>query len=189
MTDLGKVLLKSGTTISSWVSSSFAENQIQIKNQLWNAASSIYLSFDFWSSLSNMSLFALVGYWVNESGRLRRGLFRLKKLFGVHSGQNQAELVSYIISQYQIENTMGYFTLNNTNNNSTALCSIQSQPNQYKSTCSYSSINKDFINNSRYIRCYGHVLNLIVKVFLYGKRSFNLIKNRMEKQKIEQENK
>lgn len=135
-----------------------------------------------------MSLLALVGYWLDESGRLRHGLLGLKRLFGVHSGQNQAELVWYMISQYQIENTLGYFTLDNASNNSTALRSIQSQLNQYKSPCSYSSIDTEFINNSRYIRCYGHVLNLIVKVFLYGKRSSKLIKDKAEKQTMDQEN-
>lgn len=93
-----------------------------------------------------------------------------------------------MISQYQIENRVGYFTPDNASNNSTALHSIQSQLNRYKSPYSYSSIDKDFINNFRYIRCYGHVLNLIVKVFLYGKSSSNFMKGKAEKQMMDQEN-
>lgn len=135
-----------------------------------------------------MSLLTLVGYWLDESGKLRHGLLGLKRLLGVHSGQNQAELVWAIISQYHIENTLGYFTLDNASNNSTALRAIQYQLNQHKVSNQILSPDMDFAYNSRYIRCYGHVLNLIVKVFLYGKKSYNLIKDKAAKQTIDKEN-
>ena len=40
----------------------------------------------------------------------------------------------------------------------------------------------------RYVRCYGHILNLVVKVFLYGKKSAYLAGSQKERRTIEKEN-
>lgn len=134
-----------------------------------------------------MSLLALVGYWLNQSEKLKHGWLGLKRLFRIHSGQNQAELVWAIISQYHIQNTLNYFTLDNASNSSTALWPIQYQLDQHKASNKILSSDMDFASNSRYIRYYGHDLNLIVKVFLYAKKSYNLIKDKAAKQPIDKD--
>lgn len=125
---------------------------------------------------------------MDECGNLKHGFLGLRCLFGAHSDENQAELVWSVILQYQIEDSLGYFTLNNASNNSTALRAIQQKLDQTKSLHLQSSPDRNSIHSIRYICGYGHVFNLIVKVFLYGKKSSILAKDKTEKQTIEREN-
>ncbi|KAH8151914.1 uncharacterized protein LAJ45_03907 [Morchella importuna] len=132
-----------------------------------------------------MSMIAVVGFWLDQNATLRHGLLALRKMLGAHTGDNQGSLVWGVITEYKIEKILGYFTLDNASNNVTALDYIGVQIN---SSYEIQLNNPVFNTQSRFNRCYGHILNLVVKVFLYGKKSSRLANNRVEKDSIEQEN-
>lgn len=181
---------KSSSTVRSWIQQSFAANKQSIKEALSNSVSSIHISFDLWTSPNNLALLGVVGYWLNEEGILQHSLLGLRRLLGAHSGENQGSTVWLIVKDYQIDNSLGYFTLDNASNNVTALRFIQTQINNQSDTISEGSqlsTNTLSTHTSRYVRCYGHVLNLVVKVFLYGRKSLHLLCTG-EKQLVERTN-
>lgn len=178
---------KASSTVSSWVQDSFLKNKISIKTVLNNAVSSIHLSFDLWISPNNMSLLAIVAYWSNEEGMLCHGLLGLRRLLGTHSGENQGSIVLSIIKDFQLEKSIGYFTLDNASNNVTALRFIQNHINILYQNIPEQVPDATLVNKYRYVQFFGHVLNLVVKVFLYGKKSVQLLSSE-EKKNVEKEN-
>lgn len=120
---------------------------------------------------------------------LKHGVLGLRRQFGAHSGENQAEIMWYIIVDFQIQNTVGFFTLDNASNNFNTVRSILNTVNIVKThAIEISGGNSIALGpDSRFVRCYGHVLNLVVKVFLYWKNALLLPKTE-EKKTIEKKN-
>jgi len=83
-------------------------------------------------------------------------LLGLRCLKGLYSGENIAEAIVAVIKTYKIINKIGYFVLNNAGLNNTCISAIIERLNI-----------KDIKEHRRL--CYlGHVLNLLVKVMLFG---------------------
>lgn len=72
-----------------------------------------------------------------------------------HSGANIAAQVLEVIDEYGIRDKIGYFTLDNAENNDTAMDDIGK--------------NLGFDGRRRRGRCFGHILNLSAKALLFGK--------------------
>lgn len=87
-------------------------------------------------------------------------LLRFKRLRGSHLGLHQAEIVWSVIRAYGIQNRLGNFTLDNASNNDTALEELAAR---------LLDIGIDFVVNEHRLRCFGHVLNLSVQAFMWGK--------------------
>jgi len=103
---------------------------------------------------------------------------------GSHSGINQGNLVWMIFTEYDINKLIGYFTLDNASNNLSCLDHVSIQFNLV-----LGGTGQSFETSSRYLCCFGHVLNLVVRVILYGKKSLRLGSNTEEKDAITAENK
>ena len=182
-TDLANAMPTSSTTISTWIMDYFQQNKIIIRDHLKHQAiSSIHLSFDLWTSSNNLALLGVIAFWVDTSGSVRHALLGLPRLLGAHTGQNQGQRLWEVISDYGIQQHLGYFCLDNASNNQTALRYIAEQHR------SHATNGIELKGSQRYVRCYGHILNLVVKVFLYGKKSAYLASNTDERRTIEKEN-
>ncbi|OAQ58122.1 restless-like transposase [Pochonia chlamydosporia 170] len=88
------------------------------------------------------------------------GESQIRKFLGVpevrrHSGNNIATEVLYTIEAFGIEENIGYFTLDNAENNDTALEAIGKK--------------LGFNGARRRGRCFGHIVNLSAKALLFGK--------------------
>ena len=44
--------------------------------------------------------------------------------YATHSGENQAEIIIQVIKEFQLEDQIGYFVIDNTSNNDTAIEAI-----------------------------------------------------------------
>ena len=100
-----------------------------------------------------------VGHWVDSAGILHGLLLGLQRFRGVHSGVNQAAHFWKVANNFNLTNKIGYFTLDNASNNGSALME----------TASFLlNINIVFNPIKRRLRCFGHVINLVVKSFLWG---------------------
>lgn len=123
-----------------------------------------------------MFLLQVVDHWIEEHEMLKHRLLGLQWLFGPHGGKNQAEIVWFIVGDFQIQNTVVFFRLNNASNNFTAIRSIRNRVNIVK-THSIKMPDRNSItleSDSRFVHWYKHVLNFIVKVFLYGTKALLL---------------
>ena len=120
----------------------------------------IHFSFDLWSSTNHMALLGIVGHWTSSDGAARQGLLSLQRVNGAHSGENQCSALWKVLETYDIFSKIDYFVLDNASNNDTAMQHLQEHLVQRK---------VPFNQKERRFRCFGHILNLVVKAFLYGK--------------------
>ena len=157
-------LPRSGNTIRSWTLQMFV-NQKHILIQLLNNAHMVHFSFDMWTSGNNLALLGMVGHWINMEGISCRALLGLRRLSGAHTGENHGQIVFSILQEYSLTNKIGYFTLDNATNNDTTLAFVEKR---------LKDIGIDFDPLENRLRCLGHIINLVVKAFLYGSDAANL---------------
>jgi hypothetical protein len=116
----------------------------------------VHFSIDIWSSPNHHSLLAIVAHFINRDSRqLCKALLALRELEGAHSGEAIAETFLRVINSYGIQDKIGYFTLDNAYNNNTMLQAVAK-------ACGFNAAH-------RRLRCNGHVINLAVQAFLFGK--------------------
>ena len=65
-----------------------------------------------------------------------------------------------VIKDWHLFDNIGYFVLDNASNNDIAIASISEN---------FHSLGKNFSFISCHLCCFGHIINLIVKAFLWGK--------------------
>jgi len=156
---LNLTLPRSSTTITNWILDTFRIAKAQLILLLSKVPYKIHFGFDLWTSPNHRSFLALVAHWVSSEGNLIAATLGFQRLQGPHSGANQADLIWKMLLSYQLTGKLGYFTMDNASNNDTALAEIQrlSQIEGIK-----------FDANEGRVRCFGHIINLVVKAFLWG---------------------
>ena len=83
----------------------------------------------------------------------------VRRFFGSHSGANIAETVLKILDTYEIASKLGYITTDNATNNDSALIELSN---------SLALRNIPFKPEIMRVRCFGLILNLVFKAFLWG---------------------
>jgi hypothetical protein len=139
--------------------STYHERIRDVKEALLKARSRINLSFDAWSSPNHLSLLGIVAYWIDEKYELKTTLLALRPVEG-HHGYQAAEVIAPVIKSFRIENNVGAFQMDNASNNDIAMSAL---------AASLPSAGID-PQESR-LRCFGHIVNLVVKALLYGNSS------------------
>jgi hypothetical protein len=117
--------------------------------------SKIHILLDMWTSRSLLSLCGIVAHFINDKGRYRSFLLSIPELASQHTGDNIADGVAAIITEFNISDKLGYFILDNALNNDTC---IQALGEEF-----------GFNWKQRRLRCAGHILNLVARSILYGK--------------------
>lgn len=124
--------------------------------------SNIHFTFDLWTSPNHRAFLGVVAHWMDQGLRLHSTVLGLRRFRGRHTGENQAKHFWDIVKAYKITDKIGYFTLDNATNNDTALQHISQHLHD---------LGIDFNPVQRRLRCFGHVINLVVKAFLWGTNS------------------
>ena len=119
----------------------------------------VHFTFDLWSSPNHLSFLGLTGHWIAPDGKACHALLGLRRLYGAHTGENQSKLVFEILQEFDLLTKVGYFTLDNARNNDKALSCLAILLN---------NVGVSFDPVESRLRCLGHIINLVVKVFLYG---------------------
>ncbi|PNP73637.1 hypothetical protein FNYG_13019 [Fusarium nygamai] len=100
-------------------------------------------------------LLAIVAHFINlDSRQLCKALLALRELEGAHSGEAIAGTLPRVINSYGIQDKIGYFTLDNAYNDKVLQAVAKA--------CGFNAAH-------RRLRCNGHVINLAVQAFLFGK--------------------
>lgn len=154
-------LVPTGDSIRSWILNEFLARKADIKRQLLEESrSKIHISFDLWTSPNSMSIMAVVAHYLDKSFVNRSRLIALRRLQGPHSGENMAMLLLKIVREFEITDRLGYFTIDNAESNDICL-------NVVLNTILPDAPEAEI--QERRLRCWGHVLNLVAKAFLFGK--------------------
>ncbi|OHW95676.1 transposase-like protein [Colletotrichum incanum] len=131
-----------------------------IKAELSSALTKIHLSFDLWTSPNRLAIMAVFAHFIDKSGYRQSRLLALRRQLGTHSGENLADTLLDIVQLWEIRGQVGTVISDNLTTNDTCLHYFYRQLDP--------SIRPADIKACR-MRCYGHVLNLVARAFLFGK--------------------
>jgi hypothetical protein len=132
----------------------------EVTNRLRLSPFKIHYSFDMWSGPNRHTYQVIIAHWLDGEGKLHTTLLSIRRFVGTHSGINQANHFLTTVEEYGVMHSIGKFNVDNASNNDTALVEI-SRRIQEKGYPSFDPVTDR-------LRCFGHVLNLVVKAFLWG---------------------
>jgi len=115
-------MIPTGNTIRKWILDLYETKKAILKAKLHDEAiGQIHISFDLWTSLNGLALMAVVAHFTDKDYRVQTRLLALRRLYGEHSGENQAELLADVLKDYELTDKIGYFVTDNALNNNTAV--------------------------------------------------------------------
>ncbi len=147
---------KSGDIMRKWILADFDARKNDIRQQFYKSKTSIYLSFDLWTSPNLLAIVGVVAHYINERYEVETLFLDLRRLRGRYNDENIAEAVVSVVNLYKIADKIGCFVLDNATLNDICVEEILRQLN---------------IDNSveyRRLRYLGHIINLGAKVFLFS---------------------
>jgi len=155
---MSRTLPNSANTIKYWILQRYRSGQKELTQAFARIEMKIHFTFVLWSSPNHRSFLGVVAHWLDSNQNLKSTVLGIRRFPGPHTGENPAKHFWDIITPYNIELKIGYFTLDNVSNNDTALQHISS---------SLTAINIPFNPIHRRLRRSRHTLNLVVKAFLW----------------------
>ncbi|OBS16232.1 hypothetical protein FPOA_13037 [Fusarium poae] len=123
---------------------------------LRRARSMIHFTFDGWTSRQNTSFLGINAHFIDQDWKQWKILLALPALKKRHTGTALADEVADTIYSFDMQDKLGYCTLDNAANNGTAMEALAAE--------------FDFDSNERRIRCAPHFLDLTTKAMMYGSK-------------------
>ncbi|KNB17842.1 hypothetical protein FOXG_22068 [Fusarium oxysporum f. sp. lycopersici 4287] len=131
----------------------------EVRVLLRKARSMVHFTFDGWTSRQNASFLGINAHFIDRDWKQWRILLVLPALRNRHTGAVLADEVADTICAFDLQDRIGYYTLDNAANNDTAMEALAAE--------------FDFDKDERHIRCAPHFLNLAVRAMMYGSKSDN----------------
>jgi hypothetical protein len=157
-----KDLLPSRNIVRTWLMNTYHERIEDVKASLAASRSRITLSMDSWLAPNDILLLGVVSHWIDQHCDLKTTLLGLCRL-NAHDGSEIAQVLGSVITDYNIEDKIAAFQMDNVSNNDTALTALMSK------RPSIWPVAEPF--KQKRLRCFGHIINLVVKALLFGTRS------------------
>jgi hypothetical protein len=148
-----------GFLIKHWILSAYRVVNMAVSQQFKESSFPVHFSFDLWSSSSHRLFFGLIGHWIKKRGNQKVALLGMERFNGPHTGLNQEAVFWEVLQQYNFIRKVGYFSTYNVTNNNVALCELATY---------FEAEDIAFDSISLQICCFGHIINLVVKGFLWG---------------------
>jgi hypothetical protein len=147
----------SADTLRTRIITEYQRHRHTVIDVLRQSPGLIHISFDGWTSGNRHTLYGIACFFRDEHNKPRKIVLGVPEVSVRHSGSNIAAQVLDILTAYQITEKVGYFTLDNAENNDTAMGAIGRE--------------LGFTGASRRGRCFGHTVNLSAKALLFGKNA------------------
>ncbi|KAF6527938.1 hypothetical protein HZS61_008243 [Fusarium oxysporum f. sp. conglutinans] len=142
-------------TVRAIAEREFTNNMERVKDALRKSPGQIHIQYDGWKSGNRHALYGITCVFRDPNNRPQKCVLGLPELTDRHTGENIAGQIIEIIREYEISDKLGYFTLDNASNNTTSMGEL--------------GLEFGFDWEKRWVRCVGHVVNIVVKQMLYGK--------------------
>ncbi|KAK5996251.1 Putative AC transposase-like protein [Cladobotryum mycophilum] len=140
----------------------FNDNKKIIRDELQNALTKVHLGFDLWTSPNRLAINGIVAHFTDPNGIHQHRLLALRQQYGAHTGNNIASTLHKVIQDWDIEDRVGTIICDNATNNDTCIQHLFQLLNPMMMPSDASD---------RRMRCFGHILNLVGRAFLYGEDS------------------
>lgn len=141
-------------TISRWIKEYYRQAKIKVIDHLSKARSRITLSFDGWTSKSNMDLLAVIAHYIDVNHTPQAVLLSLQPTHGSHTGENIAHCLYRTIYDFKIATSISYLIADNAAANDTAIDLLSDEI--------------DVNTSKQRLRCAAHIINLVCKAILLG---------------------
>jgi hypothetical protein len=172
-------LLPTGNTIRAWIMSEYEIQKARLKARLQeDSLGLIHISFDLWTSPNSKALLAVVAHYTNRQYQVQTRLLALRRLHGEHSGENQAGILIEVLKDFEITDRLGYFVTDNASNNDTTVNIVLQT---FLPTLTIIQ------RRQRRLRCWGHILNLAARAFLFGQNAEDFDKEILVNRTLAQE--
>jgi hypothetical protein len=122
--------------------------------------SNIHLSFDLWTSPNHKAIIVIVGHWTSHKFKVETALLGMREMTRVHKGNFIASMLHSIVKEYGIQDNLEYFQADNTSNNDMALRELEKAIRAEEGM--------RFNIKERCLHCLRYILNLTVKLLLFG---------------------
>ncbi|KAK8106569.1 reverse transcriptase [Apiospora kogelbergensis] len=142
------------TSVRRLIDQQYTKHKGEVIATLKRAPGKIHISFDGWTSRTRQPLYGIACFFRNESNKPQKVIISVPELAERHTGENIASVVVQIISEFELNDKIGYFALDNASNNDTAM--------------DYIGESLGFDGRKRRGRCLGHVLNISARALLFG---------------------
>ncbi|KAF5227806.1 hypothetical protein FANTH_14671, partial [Fusarium anthophilum] len=129
----------------------------RVKDALRKSPGQIHFQYDGWKSGNRHALYGITCVFRDSNNRPQKCVLGLPELTERHTGENIAGQIIDIIREYEFSDKLGYFTLDNAGNNRTSMGEL--------------GLEFGFDWEKRWVRCIGHVVNIVVKQMLEGASS------------------
>ena len=114
-------LLNSSPIIRAWTMRTYIAQQERVKREVQSALSKVHFTVDLWTSPNALAILGMIAHYTSESGQLEHSVLALRELDGKHSGHNIAGCIMQVINDYEIASKVGYFMMDNADNNDTMM--------------------------------------------------------------------
>jgi hAT family C-terminal dimerisation region len=145
----------SGNTVRKKAIEAYNRHKETVIEVLQKAPGLVHISFDGWRSRNRHAFFGITAFFRDENDKPCKIVLGVPEVSERHYGYNIAGEILDIIYDYEIDKKVGYFTLDNAENNDTAIEIIGAE--------------LGFNGRARRGRCFGYILNLAAKAILFGK--------------------
>jgi hypothetical protein len=126
----------------------------------------VHIFFDVLTLPIHRSFLGVVGHYPDCShSEVKNALLGFRRLRGAHTGENIADCVWSVVEDFFVDRRPGYCTLANASSNDTALVSISHK---------LEALGFPFDPQERRLRCFGHILNLAAKAFLWSENPLTI---------------
>lgn len=156
-----QLLPRSGNTIKAHASQLFQEGKARLRHILATAISDIHITCDMWTSPNYLGILAVIGHFTSEKLERQAVTLALVEVQGVHSGEAQARIVLDVLKDFGIIGKLGYFVMDNAHANDALIREVAEALKDEGVYYNY---------RERRLRCNGHIINLSVQAFLFGKQ-------------------
>jgi len=156
-------------TVVRRIDAEFDLSRAQLIEELAQTSSTIALSLDVWTSKNSKAILAVIGHWLTADFEYKERVLEFAELWGIHSGENMAQLVQKMLTELQIEHKLLTITADNASNNETLVSELYFNLMDKLSAAGNAPADKGhlrFLGIDSYIRCLAHVLHLIASNIL-----------------------
>ena len=108
---------------------------------------------------------SIVFYWVDALGQRQTRVVAMQRIFGKHSGENQAATILQVLRRYDVcePSVLGFFMADNADNCDTCVRAVLKHVYPLRTIAERADLEHLYR-----CRCIGHILNLAAKAFLVG---------------------
>lgn len=147
------------SAIRQRLATTFKAKKDILRRELEHSISKIHLAFDLWTSPNRIAILGVSAHFISDSKGVQQRLLALRQQPGAHTGNNIATSLVEVVKEWGIMDRIGVLVSDNASSNDTCTRAFYRQL--------YPAFSSDDILDRR-LRCYGHILNLVGRAFLYG---------------------